>query len=456
MLNLLIKPIWVFIENMVQNEIGHEQYGTYASLFSLVLVFSVLADWGINNYSTQEIAQDQSKFETIFNSLFFVRLFILVSFPILMVAVGWFLGYKNEELQLLAIIALTQTFIYFLMFFRAKFQAFQKFKIDGFISVLERVILIIIILFLFNEELELTHFINARLIAIIVTVLISFGLLTRQHGLVKLKLSIKDIKETLKAAFPFTLITLLYSFNERIDMVMIERLYSKHEAGIYAGAYRMYDALMMFVWLIMPIFFSKFAKAKGEKKGASSLFNTGFLVVSIPMLLITPFLFFDGSVLFFLFKNSSVLEVFNMNRLFQLLIISFIFNAFFVVKGTFLNASGYVKKVNNVIILSAIVNVTLNYLFIPQYGAFAAGVSTAISTGILGIGYFILVLLSRLRIDLKNLLGVFTSFIISLSIYYYAKQYADTIWISISLSSLSFLLSLQLFGIPIKLRRSSV
>ena len=439
---------------MVQNKIGHESYGDYASLFSLVLVFSVFADWGINSYSTQEIAQDKSRYENVFNSLFIIRILILILYPVFMIGIGWLLGYGIEELKLLAIIALTQTFVYFLMFFRAKFQAFQQFKTDGFMSVIERVVLIFIVIFLLDKGLDVEIFVATRLIAVVISVIISFTLVTRLYGWVKLKISKKEIQESLKAAFPFTLVTLLYSINERIDMVMIDRLYSNYEAGIYAAAYRWYDALMMFVWLIMPMFFSKFAKAKGENSGATSLLNQGFLFVSIPMLIITPFLFFDGIHLFFLLDNSNELEIFNMNRLFQLLMISFVFNAFFVMKGTYLNASGYVGKVNWIILLSAVINIVLNYFFIPQYGAFAAGVSTAISTGILGIGYFGLVMLSRLRVDLKNILGVFIAFAVGFGIYFIAKQHLNIMLVSIATSMLSFFLVLYVFGIVNKIRSS--
>lgn len=442
-----MKPVWVLVENLVQNDIGHEAYGTYASLFSLALVFSVLADWGINNYSTHKIASDNSQYNDVFNSLFFVRVIILLLYPVIMASVGYALQYTKNEIILLTLIALTQTFIYFLMFFRAKFQAFQHFKTDGFMSVIERVILIVLVLSLLNKGINLSLYIYARFIAVFIAVLISFSVVSKLYGWVKLKFSKKQIVATLKAAFPFTLMTLLYSFNERVDMVMLERMYSKHEAGLYAGAYRWYDALMMFVWLITPILFSKFAKVKGEHKEASKLFNQGFLIVSVPMLLITPFLFFDGKILFFLFSNSTDLEVFRMNRLFQVLIISFVFNAFFVVKGTFLTASGHVKKVNLIIVLGALVNVILNFIFIPKHGAFAAALSTGVSTGILGLGYYILVVLSRLTINFKKIGGVFIAFVLSCFIYFILMINKIHFTMYFGISILIFVFVLFMFGV---------
>ena len=185
---MLIKPIWVLTENLVQNEIGHEQYGTYSSLFSLVLVFSVLADWGINNFSTHQIAKDGSKYSTVYNSFFILRVAITLFYPALMMSVGYLLGFDLDEIKLLGVVALTQSLVYFLMFFRAKFQAFQHFKLDGFMSIVERVVLIIFVFLLLNKGLNLEQFINARLIAVVVAVLISYTFVTRLYGFVKTKI----------------------------------------------------------------------------------------------------------------------------------------------------------------------------------------------------------------------------------------------------------------------------
>lgn len=449
-----MKPAWVFTENIVHTTIGHEAYGTYSSLFAIVLIFSVLADWGISNYAVHVVAGDKTRYASVFSSFFIIRVVITLFFPALMYGVGWLLGYEKDELLLLAIVALTQTFVYFLAFFRAKLQAFQAFKTDGFMSVLERIILIGMVIILLQTVFDLQLFVEVRFVAMLVAVLIGLIVVIKKYGRVKLRLSKKEVAESLKAALPFTIMTLLYAFNERVDMVMVERMHSKYEAGLYAGAYRWYDALMMFVWLTQPIFFSKFSMAKGENSGASSLFNQGFLIVSIPMLFITPFLFFDGDILFFLFDQTKEIDIMKMNGLFKLLMISFIFNAFFVIKGTYLNASGYVKKVNWIILLSALLNAVLNYIFIPEYGAFAAGITTAISTGCLGLGYFVMVMLSRLRVDLKNLLGVFIAFTVSFGIYYYLKINIDNIGVCLIGSSGGFILILMLFGITGKIKNN--
>ena len=59
-LNLLIKPLALFgIDATVQNRVGPEEYGLYFSLLNLSVIFNMLIDLGINNYTTKNIAKNQ-------------------------------------------------------------------------------------------------------------------------------------------------------------------------------------------------------------------------------------------------------------------------------------------------------------------------------------------------------------------------------------------------------------
>jgi O-antigen/teichoic acid export membrane protein len=60
-LNLLIKPVSLLvIDAEVQNRVGAENYGLYFSLLNLTVLFNILVDLGINNYTIRTMAQDPS------------------------------------------------------------------------------------------------------------------------------------------------------------------------------------------------------------------------------------------------------------------------------------------------------------------------------------------------------------------------------------------------------------
>lgn len=56
LLNLVIKSAWILVNNMVQDKIGHAQFGTYMALYSLGFLFIALSDLGVNQYATKTIA----------------------------------------------------------------------------------------------------------------------------------------------------------------------------------------------------------------------------------------------------------------------------------------------------------------------------------------------------------------------------------------------------------------
>ena len=76
-LNLLIKPLALFgIDAVVQNRVGASEYGTYFSLLNLSILFNILLDIGINNYTTKIAAQDAKKAIDYFGKVISLRILL--------------------------------------------------------------------------------------------------------------------------------------------------------------------------------------------------------------------------------------------------------------------------------------------------------------------------------------------------------------------------------------------
>ncbi len=75
LLNILIKPIWIFaIDRQVQNVVGTSEYGTYFSLLNFSMVLSFLLDWGVTSYFNRQLASDPQGFEAYAGKFFFIKL----------------------------------------------------------------------------------------------------------------------------------------------------------------------------------------------------------------------------------------------------------------------------------------------------------------------------------------------------------------------------------------------
>jgi O-antigen/teichoic acid export membrane protein len=448
LLNLLIKPFWLLLENIVQNDIGHEQYGIYSALAALSILFISLADFGVNYYITQRGSSNPEELKMLFSNVFTFKVILLIVYPVIVTLVGASLNYSGDELYFLALLSFIQALLQFIYFFRAIFQASQHFVIDSFLSVLDKVLLIIIVLVIIYYGITLHNFILGRLITVIITFGIVYLAILKVYGWIKPSLDFASIKQVVIFSWPFALMAALYSVNERIDQVMVERIYGAKEAGLYAAAYRWLDAFMMYLWTIMPMFFAKFAFYMNDKEESNKMFNSGLIICSLPFIFLFSFIFFYGEKFFILFSNSDITEINVMSVTLKILMVSALFNGFFSLFGTLVNSTGYVKPMSIAIGLSILLNVVLNFIFIPYYGAIAAAINTGVSTVLLSI---VSVLLVRRESIIEINYGIFFRLLIILALTFISfllLSFFSLEWIVVSvLSGIAMVVSSWLLGL---------
>ncbi|QNF34654.1 oligosaccharide flippase family protein [Adhaeribacter swui] len=413
-----MKPVWLVLENNVQNQIGHMAYGTFAALFSFTYLFTAFTDLGVHQYFTKQTAANPAFMPAHLPVILPFKTIISLLFPVLMVVAGWVIGYKAQELYYLTLIGFAFTFTQFTLFLRGILQAHQYFNLDALLSVLERFLLIFIIAALLYFGINLEKYVYARLASVLLTFGILFLIFRRTFGAFPARWNSSQLLRVIKASFPFAVINLVYGINEKVDMVLLERLASSEEAGIYAGAYRWVDAVMMYTWTVLPIFFAKFAAHQREPQEQQKLLRFGQVIGSVPLIFMSVFVFFYGEKLFWQFSNSSATELNLMRLNLQILFASVLVHGFFAIYSTILTASNWELTVSKLVAASIVVNVLLNFIFIPAYGSLAAAVNTLLSAVLVSGGYLALlrpklnitipfVLILKLGLTTLGLAGIF-------------------------------------------------
>lgn len=394
-LNFSIKPLTKLVEIQVHSAIDHTAWGTFMALYSLAFMFSILTDLGINQHFTNEVAKSKSRLTDLFASASGFKLISIIIYPLIMTLVGYLMGYNFNELVLLYFISLTHGLIQLMAFFRAVFQGLQYYKRDAIGSILEKAILLIVLVSLLLTSIDLEAFIIARLASVFLACIILLIMLIQLKVWEKPSFKPNTLKPIIVGGLPFAIMAALYAVHERVDMVMVERLYSKEEAGLYSAAYHIIDFTMMYLWLILTSFFARFSYYE-SKKAKQKLLNSGVVITSLPLLMVAGFSFFYGQLPFDLFfSDNSVAQLKSITNNFQILSISLIINGLFAILSTYLTSSGFIKKVNRYLILSILLNVVLNFIFIPTYGAQAAAWTTVASNLFVSISYVVIMIRSN-------------------------------------------------------------
>jgi O-antigen/teichoic acid export membrane protein len=391
LLNLLIKTAWILANNIVQDRIGHARFGLYLALYSFGFLFLALSDFGINQYTTKTLASQPDLLKKLFPSLISLKLGLSAIYPVFMIGAGWLVGYRGEELYFLFILCGVHAILQVNFFFRANFQAFQRFRFDAFASVLDRLLMLVIVVGLLFAEISLEGYILAYLVSAAITLVVLYFFMLRMFGFIRPTWESASMRQLLKLSFPFAIITILYSINDKVDQVMLERIIGgekgKLETGLYGGAYRWVDTVMMYLWTVLPIFFAKFAHHIHDQKALSRLLAFGQPIAAIPMLFAGVFGLVYGDKLLFLFHNSSPLELAKMTDCLHILFIAVLINGIFAIYSTLLTSTNHERFVSWMIGVSIVINITLNLIFIPKYGAIASAWNTVLSFSILSISY---------------------------------------------------------------------
>ncbi len=384
-LNLLVKPLAIFgIDAAVQNRVGAEEYGMYFSILNFTYLFNILADLGINNFTTKNIAQYPHIASRYIGKLFSFRLILFAFYAIVTLSIGIGIGYRGDELNILYVLIFNQLLITFVAYFRSHFGGLHLFKTDAILSVLDRLLLIIIcgsvlISTTSGQVFQIEWFIWIQTICYGLTFIIAFILLVRKIGLPKIKFNWIFSMAILRQSYPYALMILLMMVYTRTDSVMLERIHpnGKFEAGVYAQGFRLFDAFFMFGMIFTNLLFPIFSRLlKIKRESVFVIVNTSRnLLVGGAILL--AFICFQNAefILNFIYRNNVNESILS----FQWLMWSFIGVCLSFIYGTLLTANGNMKFMNQLSIVGIVLNIILNALLIPTYGAAGSAFATLIT-----------------------------------------------------------------------------
>lgn len=447
-LNLLVKPIWVLTEMEVQDVVGHQAWGMYSAALSLGFIFLTLADLGINYYATKSLAADATQLQREFPHLVGLKLILLLIYPPIMYGVGLIMGYEPVQLELLFWLCFVQGGAQLMDFFRANFRALQRYGLDALLSVFERIVLLGLVIGLFLTTLTVERFVYARLAAVGISILFFYGLLSYLYGWLRPRFNPKTARQLVRMSLPFAAMTVLYSIHDKVDQVMLERMAGDVPTGLYAAAYRWLDAFSMYLWIVLPMFFARFAHFPGEFDKQGKLLKLGQMITGVPLTFVAAFGWFHGEHLFFMYDQStSAEELAIMVAALQGLFAALFINGNLAVFSTLLTSTGHERFVNRLIGASIVLNVLLNLLLIPSLGALACAWSTVASFALSGAGYLAYIQ-QKLQVPIpwKALGRQLLSFAVLLGAFWGLSQTDLSWWLQTVIAGFVYLATLLLFG----------
>lgn len=364
LLNLLLKPIWVFlIDRKVQLLLGNEVFGNYFTLFNTTLIASVLLDNGTQVYYTLH-KQIINIGQLIYIKLVWSFIFSIITLLLSVLITG--------TISLLAIlIIIFHLCSAFVLLLRSHFSATQQFTLDSYFSITDKLVSTIVLsicIYFFPSHLSTTIFIGVQAIAALLLLLMLCIILAN-----KAVLSFSSItfhKQLFYSLMPYTVLVLLMAILLRVDVLLLKILHPKGntEVGKYALGYRLFDALNSFGFLIasflFPFLVKNIANNKLIKQTTMQLRNILLLSTTLGVFIFVLFRHYFTYILYNSIATDVVYNIF-------FCLTAFIGASLVHIYGSLITAANHIKAFSSITAICILINIVLNAFFIPTYGSLA-------------------------------------------------------------------------------------
>jgi O-antigen/teichoic acid export membrane protein len=238
-----------------------------------------------------------------------------------------------------------------------------------------------------SEKFKIEWFIYAQTLAYFLTALIAFIIVMKKSAFTRLNWNKPFFYMIIKQSFPFAILALLMTFYNRIDSVMLERLLpdkiGDEQAGIYASSYRLLDATNMIAYLFAVLLLPLFSKMLKNQEDINQIVKLSYkLLMTLAVIVGVGSFFYSHELMELLYKN----HVNESAAVFKWLMLGFIAVSTTYVFGTLLTANGNLKQLNIIAASGMILNIFLNFIFIPYWmaegSAFASIITQFLSAAV--------------------------------------------------------------------------
>jgi len=367
----LIVGVWV------ARYLGPEQFGAFNFAIAFVALFGAFASLGLDGIVVRDIVREPEKRYEILSSAFILKLCGgCIAFFISLVAIIIMRPAESQTHWLVGIIAagmVFQSFDAIDLWFQSQVKSKYTVIAKNFAFVVFALVRVVLIL----NKAPLTTFAWAALAEVILgsAVLLMFYL--RQKMVPVWCPGINAARRLVNESWPLILSGLAIMIYMRIDQIMLGQMMGNKEVGLYSAALRFSEIWYFIPMAIVSSVMPSLTQARLESKEKyylllQQVFNN---LVRIAYVIAMPMTFISSSLVTSLYGSEYSRA--------GLILAIHIWSAVFVFIGVGMSPwtinEGMMKYSLIQTIGGAIVNICLNIVLIPRYGAAGAAISTLIS-----------------------------------------------------------------------------
>lgn len=356
----------------ISRVLGAENIGIYSYTYSIAYYFLLASMLGINNYGAREIAKrvkNKEEMSKKFLSIYYLQLimnFIMIFLYFIFIN---FISYQHKNILYIQLIFLLANALDVNWFFFGQ----EEFKITISRNIIIKILSLIFIFLFVKSPSDLCTYTFIMSTSTFISQAYLWFFVKKK--IVKCKLLLKDIFANFKPCLVLFIPVVAYSIYRVMDKTMIGFFAGELELGYYESAEKIINIPLSFISALGTVIMPNITKSNENefnRKFCDAFYLIYFII--LPMVFGLLVVSKDFTNLFFgagYFKTANI--------------IIYLLPTVIVGATTNLVRSSYLipKSLNKVYIIStsvgAAVNLLLNLIFIPLYGAYGACIGTVVA-----------------------------------------------------------------------------
>ena len=390
----------LIVGTLVARYLGPERYGVLNYALSFVAIFSFLSSFGIDNIIVRDLIKYKENKKSILNTAFVLKL-TGGGLVILLSTVTSILIKNDFYTTVLIFLYSLQLVFASLSIIDSYFQSIIIYKYSFIAQFISTVAVSALKLYLVFMGLGTGWFILALVFEIAVYSFIILKIFIKNGQKIQFDFNFTLAKTMLSDAWPFILSSAFYLIYTKIDQVMIGRMIDTTSLGIYAAGVKLAEIWYFIPAIICGVLLPAIVNAK--------IVHNELYVKRIKKMFIFVTIIALSIALFeFIFAKYLILILFGHAYLGSIIILKIytwagVVVSIIMVLQQYLTVENSTKLIMISSFIGALVNVILNFVFIPKFGIIGSAWATVISYSMIPL---IIIIYTKLHINSNGIKNI--------------------------------------------------
>jgi PST family polysaccharide transporter len=366
----------IYVGALIARYLGPDSYGLLNYSIAFVIMYSAFSDFGLDNIIVKDLVNNKLSKNIILTTAFTVKIVTGLFGASLAVFTAYYLNNGfNLGVALTAIVSISLIFYSFNVI-DLWFQSIIKSKVTVLAKTISYIIGIIIKIILITFKLPLIYFAIVYAIEYFLIAMFLFLFYSKSNRIV-FDFSLHYAKSIVKKGFPLLLSSIAILLIMNIDKIMLGQLKGNREVGIFSIAAN----LSMMLYFIPVIIGSTFMPSlvnnwETNKTQFNNTLNNIFGISTIIGLVFFAIGYFVVKPFILLVYGSEYIE----SAIILIIhLLTFIFVSHVSIRNRVLIIGDKLFLVSIYSSCTLLINIALNFIFIPKYGALGAVCASLLS-----------------------------------------------------------------------------